>query len=181
MRKIITALIFLLAFPAYAETSKTETSTKIESSSLKTGTVSIKSYLEIGEMDTRPLEKLSIYALEIFYPGTKTKVQGLRIEVNNYQKDRTDVSFIDLDEIDDLLKGIDYISEQLGKGGKFKMFEAKYITKSGFEITVFNKSKSDEIGVAIHSGIASIFGDDISALQKLRSLIYTAKEALNAK
>ena len=141
--------------------------------------MSIKSYLEI---DTLPGflggGTISVDAVELFYPATKTKVQGLRIEVRK-NEDITGVSFVDIDEINGLLKGIDYIAKELGEGCKFKMFEANYRTKSGFEITVFNESDST-ISCTITSGIASIHGD-VSAIQRLRSLINKGNAALIAK
>ena len=60
-------------------------------------------------------------------------------------------SFIDFDEVDALLKGLDYISKATSEVTKLGMFEATYKTKGYFSATTFSSS-SGKIDAALKSG-----------------------------
>jgi len=110
----------------------------------------------------------------------KTGVYGVAIEVKESGRlERASRSFIDQDEIDSLVSGINYISKISKSVTIMKDFEAQYRTKGDFSITVFSDS-SGGLGVAVASGRigkTSAFlklGD----LDQLKVLILEAKKAI---
>ncbi len=70
------------------------------------------------------------------------------IKGGNYEKDHT--SFIDYDEIDSLIQGIDYISNVKPDVTEFENFQADYSTKGDLEISTF--SSNDKLMAAVSSG-----------------------------
>jgi len=66
----------------------------------------------------------------------KLRQTGLTVEVKESGRvERESVSFVDYDEIDSLLRGIDYISKIERNVTSLKDFEAEYRTKVDFGIT----------------------------------------------
>ena len=59
---------------------------------------------------------------------------------------------MDADEIDSLLKGIDYISKVTRDVTKLDGFEAEYHTKGDFRVTVFSGGSDGVMGAAVSSG-----------------------------
>jgi hypothetical protein len=95
--------------------------------------------------------------------------------------ERESLSFVDYDEIESLLRGIDYISKIERNVTSLKDFEAEYRTKGDFAITTFNEHNGS-IGVAVSSGR---FGKvsaylKLSDLPQLRTFIVNAKSAIDS-
>jgi hypothetical protein len=125
---------------------------------------------------------VSIDAREFRDAGNpKLKVTGLSIEVKESGRlERESISFVDYDEIDSLLQGIDYISKIDQNITPMKNFEAEYKTKGDFSVTTFSSSRG--IGVAVSSGK---FGKvsaylKISDLSQLRTHIQNGKTAIDS-
>jgi hypothetical protein len=113
-----------------------------------------------------------------------TKVQGMVIEIKESGRlERSDRSFIDFDEIDGLLKGIDYIAKVQSPTTKQDFFEAKYRTRGDFGVTTFNSADASEgIQVALTIGRISQVSVylKLSDLPTFRELILMAKGKLDA-
>jgi hypothetical protein len=95
--------------------------------------------------------------------------------------ERSDRSFIDYDEIDSLLKGIDYISKITSKATMLQRFEAIYKTKGNLTVVLF----SGDLGktqAAVRSGYIGPVNAFISVdkLAELRGLIIEAKQKLDS-
>jgi hypothetical protein len=90
-------------------------------------------------------------------------------------------SFIDYDEVDALLTGLNYISQVTPSVTKLGMFEAMYKTKGYFSATAYS-SKSGKIEAAVSSGYirASSVFLSLQQLGELRTLIAQAKQKLDA-
>jgi hypothetical protein len=94
--------------------------------------------------------------------------------------ENTDRSFIDYDEVDSLLNGIDYISKATSDVTKLGQFEATYRTKGNFSATIFNSS--GKIDAAVKSGYirpATAFLS-LQQLGELRAIIAQAKQKLDS-
>ncbi|WP_236860568.1 hypothetical protein [Candidatus Reidiella endopervernicosa] len=89
-------------------------------------------------------------------------------------------SYIDYDEIDSLISGIDYISKVNNSSTSFSSFQADYSTKGGLRVSTF--SMNNEIKVAISSGrinkVKAYF--NILFLPDIRELIGQAKNKIDA-
>ena len=126
-------------------------------------------------------------AMEFTDPTTKRKIAGIVIEITAISLrgmsmivTGSDRSFIDYDEIDDLLKGIDYISKARKDVTKHDNFEVKYSTRGGFSATTFNTG-GEEIKASIDVGRLSShlnmneFSEFRSFIEKAKSTIESAK------
>lgn len=187
MRFTTFALLAALATSAVAQQQaadpaaqqRADPSTKIEAFSAKTGVVMIKGFSTVGQVRGQGI--VSVDAREFRDASSpKTGVYGVAIEVKESGRlERASRSFIDQDEIDSLVSGINYISKISKSVTIMKDFEAQYRTKGDFSITVFSDS-SGGLGVAVASGRigkTSAFlklGD----LDQLKVLILEAKKAI---
>jgi len=93
--------------------------TKLEKFQSQTGTVKIKGYTKIGNL--RGGGVFSLSALEISHLGNEQKQSGVVIKIVKHGRNAS--SFIDYDEIDSLLKGIDYMLEATASVTKLDNFE----------------------------------------------------------
>jgi hypothetical protein len=181
------AFAILLISPLYsaAQTAAPQPaatpSTKLESFSSKTGIVIIKGFTTVGKAKGRGV--VTVEARE-FRDGTSPQqgAYGVAIEVKESGRlERESRSFIDYDEIDSLVKGIDYIAK-IGKSvTQFNDFEAQYRTKGDFSITVFSDS-SGGLSLSVDSGRigrTSAFLE-MSELSNLKALILEAKRVIDA-
>jgi hypothetical protein len=98
------------------------------------------------------LGSFEVNAMEFTDATTGRKQSGVLIEIKESGRlENTDRSFIDYDEVDALLKGLDYISKATSDVTKLRMFEATYKTKGYFSVTTFSRD-SGKIEAAVKSG-----------------------------
>jgi hypothetical protein len=152
-------VLFLLMVPsavigvaAQEQQNAPKPATKLESFQAKTGMVIVRGFTTVGalrgigggiKVDAREFRDAS---------NPSTRVSGISISVKeNDRLERENTSFIDSDEIDSLLVGLDYISKATKDITKLDQFEAEYRTKGDFSVTVFNESNG-KLSVAISSG-----------------------------
>lgn len=106
-------------------------------------------------------------------------VRGLLVEVteSQYRKER---SFVDADEIPELLKGFDALLEVKSNPTAFKNFEVRYTTKGELQLTAFN-SGSGSMMYAVQAGRvvkAQKVGLAAAEMQRLRVLFDAAAQKL---
>jgi len=165
--------------PQQKDSQAAPPATKLEAFSAKTGTVIVRGYTTVGVVNG--MGTVTIDAREFRDAGTKLRVTGLSIEVKESGRlERESTSFVDYDEIDSLLQGIDYISKIDQNVTPMKSFEAEYKTKGDFSVTTF--SSRGGISVAVSSGR---FGKvsaylKISDLSQLRTLLQNGKAAIDS-
>lgn len=155
--------------------------TKLEAFSAKTGVVVIRGYTTVGAV--RGMGTVTVDARE-FRDASNPKFRqtGLSIEVKEAGRlEREGTSFIDYDEIDSLIGGIDYIAKIDKTVTSFNNFEVEYKTKGDLGIVTFNDSRSER-SIAVSSGR---FGKvsaylKLSDLPVLRTLIVNAKAAIDS-
>jgi hypothetical protein len=94
--------------------------------------------------------------------------------------ERENTSFIDEDEIDSLLKGLDYIQKINRSVTTFGNFEAESRTKGDFEIAVFSSSGDQGIGLAVSSGRIGKTTTylKVSDIERIRTLLDGAKKSI---
>ena len=155
--------------------------TKLEAFQAKAGTVLVKSYSNIGAIVGTPSGLVGVEAMELQDRSNGSRALGLVIDVKpGGEYTQSSRSFIDSDEIDSLLKGIDYISNVTGPTAPLKNFEAHYKTRGDFSIITFNRSDGT-IAASVADGLLSsnqVFLT-IQDLSKLRQSIVTAKQTLD--
>jgi hypothetical protein len=156
-----------------------EPKTKLESFQRQTGTVVIKGYSEMGKIGG--LGSVSVDCMEFIDASTRRRQMGIVIEVTESGRlEKSDRSFIDYDEIDPLLKGIDYIANVKTEATRLGNFEAIYKTKGEFSVITF--SSSGKVDAAVKSGYALPATAYLSLKQlgELRNLISRAKQKLDS-
>jgi hypothetical protein len=152
------ALSFVLSIPLLAsaqvaDNAKTVPTTKLEAFSARTGIVLVKGFTELGKIPG--IGGLLTISAREFRDASNPKltVYGVAFEVKETGRlERENTSFIDEEEIDSLLKGLDYLQKINRTVTTFGTFEAEYRTKGDLEIAVFSSSRDESIGLAVTSG-----------------------------
>jgi len=153
--------------------------TKLEAFEEQTGTVIIRGRSDIGKVSA--MGSVSVVCIEIIDVSTGQRQMGIVFEVTEGGRyESSDNSFVDYDEIESLLNGIDYVSKVTPKSTKLSRFEATYKTKGDFSVVTFNKI-SAKFEAAVSSGYAGSTSAYMSKakLSELRSIIAKAKEKLD--
>lgn len=177
------AILTLSVAHAQSSEDKAAPRTKLETFQRQSGSTLIKGYTDIGRIISAPFSGiLETRCMEFINATTKQKQTGIVIEITSVTS-RGDIvgasrAFIDYDEIDNLLKGIDYVSKANAGVTKHKNFEVKYETRGGFSVTVFNDSESKIIS-SIDIGSRSV-QLPIEKFAEFRSTILQAREKLDS-
>jgi hypothetical protein len=155
--------------------------TKLEGFDATTGSVIIRGFSKIGTLRGQFGTSADIEVKEFTNAGTSKKEYGLTVQVKETSRlERENTSFIDYDEIDSLLKGIDYIGKIDSSATKFANFQADYRTKGDLEVSTF--STDSGVMLAIKSGRISATSAylKLADLPTFRDLITKAKAAIDA-
>jgi len=156
--------------------------TRLEQFQAKTGLVVIKGFTEVGTAAGKYGSTVSVSAMEFTDASSGAKQFGVTIDIKgsgDYPQKST--SYIDSDEVDSLLNGIDYIGRADKSVTKLASFEATYRTKGDFAMTVFSSGRTGTM-IAVQSGrfgTASAYFD-IAELPKVRQLIQKAQTTLES-
>jgi hypothetical protein len=179
MQKFSTCAVVALLFTSLAysqeqgETQKT--TTKLEQFQAKTGIVVVRGYTKVGSVSGTG-GSVSVDARDFRDArNPQTRLTGVSIEVFN-NGGRTNTAFIDNDEIESLLAGLDYISKVTKDITPLSSFEIEYRTKGDFSITVFNTSNNG-LSAAVSAGRIgkTLVYIPLQKLTELRQLILDAK------
>lgn len=178
--------ITLLAIPLLvnaqeqADATKAPPATKLEAFSARTGIVIVKGFSTIGVVNG--MGRVSIDVREFRDASNPKSVQyGVSFEVKESGRlERQNTSFIDEEEIDSLIRGLDYISKIERNVTTLGNFEAQYRTKGDLSMTVFSGTNG-EVSFAVSSGRigkTSAFLK-LADAEKIRSLLNEAKAAIS--
>ena len=183
MKKLLIAIFCLLSPISFmnAQESAKEARTKLEAFQAKTGTVIIRGFSTIGTLRSPYNGTVTVESKEFTDAISGRKEYGITIEVKEAGRiERENTSYIDYDEIDSLVKGIDYIGKIDNTSTKMKEFQADYRTKGDLMISTFSLNK--EVMIAISSGTigkASTYFK-LSSLAEIRDLIINAKAQIDS-
>jgi len=154
--------------------------TQLEAFGTQTGAVIIRGFSTLGAVSG--MGNISVECMEVTNVSTGIRHLGIVIEVKESGRlERSDSSFIDYDEIDSLLKGIDYVSKVTSKATNLQRFEAIYKTKGDLAVVLFSTDLG-ETKVNVRSGYIGAPNAFISVdkLAELRALIMQAKQKLDS-
>lgn len=183
MQKIAaTAVLALLFTPmAYGQVQdeQKKAATKLEAFQARTGIVIVRGYTTVGLV--RGMGTVTVDARD-FRDASNPKARhtGVSITVKESGRlERDNTAFIDSDEIESLLAGLDFIGKASKDVTQLMNFEVEYRTKGDFSITVYNNS-GGELSAAVsagHIGKATAF-IKLTQLLELRQLIVDAKSKM---
>ena len=116
----------------------------------QTGTVIIKGFEQIGSMSVGA-EVISVRAKASSEAATGHKIYGLAIEFagNDQPRERT---FVDYDEIDSLLEGINYLNKITYDVTPLPAFEAVFTTKTGLRVVAYSARRQGGIQTFLQYG-----------------------------
>lgn len=159
---ILSALVLFLTFPASAQDagapSRPESfvgKTKVEAFLTAQAGLLVKDFYEIGSVagDGR----VDVYAVVFTKPAqTRTEVRGLRVEVTSAEKpERVASSYVDIDELEVLSRGLAYMTEVAAKWKGFEKqeyTEVDFTTRDDLRVGFYQRRKSQ--GAFVSSGPA---------------------------
>lgn len=187
MKQVLFLIIYLLIFVSATFSQQTteqakEVKTKLEAFQARTGVVIIRGFSEIGTVQGLYNTSIKVESKEFTDASNGRKEYGITIQVkdNSRSYERENTSYIDYDEIESLIKGIDYIANIDGTVTQLSNFQADYRTKDDLTFATF--SSRSEILFAVQSGRIS----SASAYFKLvniadiRKLLVDAKEKIDS-
>jgi hypothetical protein len=179
-------ILFIFSIPAPAqeidETAPLEPRTKLEAFQARMGVVIITGFSRIGSATGSDGSSIEIETRELRDADSGSKEYGIAIEVKDAGKpERRRLSFIDYDEMEPLLKGLEYLSKIDNSVTQLNRFEADYRTRGDLLISAFS-SRGNAVTLAISSGlfkrVTSFFR--LEDLKAIRGLIIEAKTQLDA-
>ncbi|HQJ39922.1 MAG TPA: hypothetical protein PK449_00005, partial [Exilispira sp.] len=115
-----------------------EPPTKLEAFLAKKGNLIVKDFYKLGEVAGRYGSKIEFSALVIYEPGQESqRIRGLKIDITEGGKyERSNTSFLDLEEIESLSKALEYMGDLSAKWQNIKKeyTEVVFSTKDDFNI-----------------------------------------------
>jgi hypothetical protein len=160
--------------------SQEDHKTKLEAFQAKYGVVIVRGFSAVGSQDGMLGTSVEVECKEFTDASSGKKEYGITVAVKGSGRlDRKSTSYIDYDEIDSLLKGIEYISKIDKTATKLSSFQADYKTKGDLGVSTYNNE--DKIQAAVQSGrIGSTTAFmTLDHLIAFRNLIARAKEILD--
>jgi hypothetical protein len=157
-----------------------EPRTKLEAIEWRYERVLIKGFSQIATLTARGVD-IRIDAVELKDSDASTRAIGLSIAMrelgDNPHENR---AFVDYEEIDRLLKGLDSIARVNETVTKLVGFEARYRTLGDLEIAVFRQSRSG-VAASITTGICDRVTGVLTLddLDRLKAHIVEAKTRLD--
>ena len=151
---LIVAVVVLFPLNAFAQAPEAQQTpkTKLEAFQAQDGVVLIQGFSWVAEMRGNFGGSLTITAKEFTNATSGSRQAGVIIDVKEGGRiERSNRSFVDYDEIDSLLKGIDYIAKVEKSVTKLDNFQADYKTKGDLRVGVFSAS-SGETMMAVSCG-----------------------------
>lgn len=193
-RLLFTTILFVFIFATYGATTfaqrpgpqfwrrlscePIEPRTKLEAFDDRYGTVVLKGFTQINSIE---VPRVRVDAVELRDIARATRVTGIvLVLVGGGERPEENRAFIDYDELDGLLAGIDSVSRVNETMTKLAGFEGKYRTLGDFEINVFRQTRSGN-AVSLTTGVCDQVRVTMSLdeLTKVKALIVEAKAKLD--
>lgn len=157
-----------------------EPRTRMEALEARYGKVLIKGFTRVANLDVRDGD-VRVDAVELREAGNSNRATGIVIALKEAaERPREDRAFVDYEELDALLNGLDSVGRANETVTKLTGFEARYRTNGDLEINVFRQTRSGT-AVALSTGICDkvIVSMTLDELGKLRGMIVEAKAKLD--
>lgn len=159
-----------------------EPRTKLEAFEARKGIVIIKGFSRIGVAPGLDGTSIEVESRELRDAGSNSREYGITIEVREAgHTGRRSLSYVDYEELDPLLKGLEYLSKIDNSVTQLTRFEADYRTRGDLLFSV-SSGRGGVITMAISSGgfrrATALFR--LEDLKVIRGLIIEAKNQLDA-
>ncbi len=159
-----------------------EFETRLETLMSEVGSVIVKGYTRVGSMNgSRGVAYFT--AWEVTEARTGRREQGVGVEISDTTPNRRDSfeerAYIDYDELDPLIRGIDYIMKLDDKVTKLARYEAQYQTRGGLVLVTFNTPGGYLAAISTYGGRRPRFVLRPTGLAEFRNLLESAREMLD--
>lgn len=178
---LVTILVSSNASAQDPKAQALEPKTKLEAFQAKSGAVIIRGFSEVGSVQGQLSTSVQVECKEFTDASSGKKEYGITVTVKSSSRfEKESTSFIDYDEIDSLVKGIDYIEKIDKSATKLAAFQADYKTKGDLIVSTFSNSQGG-VEAAVQSGR---FGGTsayltLPDLEQFKKLIVKAKMMLD--
>jgi hypothetical protein len=156
--------------------------TKLAAFTAKTGAVIIQGFTEVARLHALYGGHVAVKAKEFTDASSGSKEYGITVEVTDGSSlERENTSYVDYDELESLIKGIDYIGRIDKTITHLANFQADYRTKGDLELSTFSSNNGETL-VAVKSGTiggAQVFYK-LGDLVRFRGAIATALSTLDS-
>jgi hypothetical protein len=156
--------------------------TKLEAFQAKSGVVIVRGFTTIGSVQITDNIGVDVECREFKDAGTGKRELGIAVAVRSYSGiQHESTSYVDYDEIDSLIAGIDYINKLDKTATRLKNFQADYRTRGDLTISTYSTSNG-EIEASVSSGRIGAVQAYVSLANtaQLRAFLVKAKETLDA-
>lgn len=184
LSELVAAVILLVPFNMLAQDPKAAPSvpkTKLQAFEAQVGSVIIRGYSNIGKVQGQLGTALTVESREYTNATSGKKEYGILITVNEGGRlDRQNNSHLDYDEIESLLRGIDYVAKVNDDVTRMSEFQADYRTKDDLVVSTY--SSDNGVQAAVRSGTIGGVRAYLSLdeLQKFRELIEIARSNIDS-
>lgn len=166
-----------------AQKNAKEPKPKLEAFQAKQGVVIVKGFSEVGKIDglveAGRAWLVTVDSREITDASSGKKFYGVFVTVVNEHRDQT--SCVEYDDIDALLKGIDYIIKLDKSVTKLDSFQADYRANADLTVSVFSNEKGIIHGSVTCGAIAGVSEQmSIESFRKFRGFIEQGKKRLES-
>ena len=175
---ILTSLIVFTSPAQESLPSDESISTKLEEFQAKTGVVITGNYIDIGGIEGTQGTSVGVQATELRESNSQRKEYGVEVHVRG-QNAKNAISYVDYDEIESLLKGLDFMAKAKSREGDARDLRATYRTKGGFAVSTFSDSTGRRMYVASGRSVSVSALFDTDKLIEVRTLFVIAKSALD--
>jgi hypothetical protein len=176
------ATLCLAQTTATTSTSIDKPKTKLETFIAQDGAVIVHGFSKVGTIRGLYGSSVLVQSQELTNPTNGKKEYGITLEVKETSRVARDhTSYIDYDEIESLIKGLDYISKIEKSVTKLDEFQADYKTRGDLRFSSFS-NEGGAVMLAITSGkigstTAYFNKEDIA---QVRTLLVSAKQKLDS-
>jgi hypothetical protein len=164
-----------------ADVPELEPRTKLEAFEARTGIVVVKGYSRIGTAQGLEGGSIEVETRE-FRDADGFREYGLAVEVREAgTPERRRTALVDYDEIEPLLKGLDYLFRIDSTATNMNRFEAEYRTRGDLSVNAIS-TRGGAVTLAVSGGrfrrVTALFR--LEDLKVIRGLVIEAKNQLDA-
>jgi hypothetical protein len=170
------AIFCSLAFATRAQNATNAPATEIENFELQTGAVIVKGYGQIGSLATSA-GVISVRCKESANTITGLKEYGIAVGLTS--NDARGFLVVDYDELDSLIRGVDFLGKITYDATTLPSFDATFTTKSGLRIVAHSERRQGGIQDFLQFADATRISLTSDQLSQFENLISQAKTSLD--
>jgi len=162
------------------DTSKTANpKTKLEAFQARSGSVIIMGFESSGKIECVYGGEMNVESRELTEATSGRKEYGVAVEVSG-GRNQTERSYVDDDEIESLLKGLDYVAKADQSITPLAEFQADYRTRGSLKVSAFTTKGTVMLAVEPNSPFGQSCYLKMEQAPKLRDAIVKARDRIAA-